>query len=78
MNGLQMDTVDNKFIIMARIAVLLRKKGFISNVSLIDDFAILCVQIKNGEEYSIVEYTTNSTEAELLDWMQILNDEEDA
>ncbi len=69
MKELQMDAVDNKFIIMARIAVALRKKGFVASVTIHDTFCSMVVHTL--DTYDVVEYLYGDecTEQELLNWL---------
>lgn len=71
---LQMDELDNKFIIMARIAVELRKVGLICSSSLFDSFCYICVQFGSGIN-GVVEslYDYEVTEEELLSWWDAIN-----
>ena len=65
--NLNMDTVDNKFIMMARIAVTYRKLGHFASVGMLGNFATLTVQDPE-KELIVIENISSSfiTEDELL------------
>lgn len=67
-----MSELENKFIMMSRIAVLLARKGIQSSVSLTDRSCLLFVHY--GVDGDVVEclYDTDCTEEELLNWWSII------
>lgn len=76
-----MNELENKFIIMARIAVALSRKGIFANVGMHEDgFAVLNAALTSykvgSEEYTVETVFSNSvTESELLEWWSAIEGE---
>lgn len=70
-----MTEIERKFIMMSRIAVILRKSGLVSSVTLQGDFAVMDV-LDGMDSYEHVSsiYDREITEQELLEWWSAIED----
>jgi len=68
-----MTELERKFIMMSRIAVILRKSNLVSSVTLHGDFAVMDVldEMDSYEHVSSI-YDREITEQELLDWWRAI------